>query len=134
MSEEIQGIGLDNMISIGAAVAAGGAVIFSALTYRRNKKSEQIKIASEEMDKISSKVQRLVKIRVAPDAEVSDAATSQLVYVHHVEEIMRECRYFGYLISKKVIEDDDIIDYYKPEITTSPAIAVAVSICLCNLP
>jgi hypothetical protein len=30
---------------------------------------------------------------------------------------MKECEYFGYLIRKKVIEDDDIISYYKPEIT-----------------
>jgi hypothetical protein len=117
MSEEIQSIGLDYIISIGAAVAAGGAMIFSALTYRRNKKSEQIKIAREEMDKISSKVQRLVEIRVAPDAEVSDTVTSQLVYLFHVEEVMKGCEYFGYLIRKKVIEDDDIIGYYKPEIT-----------------
>ena len=30
---------------------------------------------------------------------------------------MKECRYFGYLINKKVIKDKDILSYYKPEVT-----------------
>ena len=44
------GITLANIIAIGAAA---GAFIFSGFTYRHNRKSEQIKIAREEMDRIS---------------------------------------------------------------------------------
>jgi hypothetical protein len=50
-----EGISLGNIIAIGAAVVAVGAVVFSALSYRHNKKSEQIKIAREQMDRISTK-------------------------------------------------------------------------------
>jgi hypothetical protein len=45
-------IGLDNIIAIGAAVAAGGALIFSTLAYRRNRKSEQNRIAREQMNRV----------------------------------------------------------------------------------
>jgi hypothetical protein len=93
MSGLIEGISANasNIIAIGAVVAATAAVIFSALTYRHNKKSEQIKIAREEMDKISEKVRRLIEIIIAPDEEESDTAAviSPLVYLHHVEEVMR---------------------------------------------
>ena len=114
MSELIAGIivNTSNIIAIAAAVAAGGAWIVSVFTYKHNKKSEQIRIAREEMDKISTKVQRMIEARLA--SEITD--DSPLVYLLHIEEILKECEYFGYLIHKNVIEDEDIISYYKPEV------------------
>lgn len=113
------GLDLRNIIPIGAGIAATIAAIYTARTYKHNKKSEQIKIAREEMDKISAKCQRLLDVKFESLAnEVNGLATSQLKFLYHVEEVMKECRYFGYLVHRDVIKDDDIISYYKPEITT----------------
>jgi hypothetical protein len=56
-----------------------------------------------------------VKLESVVNNEVNGLPTSQLVFLHHVEEVLRECRYFGYLVYKDVIKDvikdDDIISY-----------------------
>ena len=54
MSTESGGIG--DMIAIGVAI---GALVVSSFTYRRNRKSEQIKIAREITDRIEQKRYRL---------------------------------------------------------------------------
>jgi hypothetical protein len=112
-----ESISLGNIIAIGAAVVAVGAVAFSALSYRHNKKSEQIKIAREQLDRISTKYERFLEAKIGY-LETEDGVTSPLIFLFHVEEIMKEREYLGYLIRKEMITDDYIISYYKPEITS----------------
>jgi hypothetical protein len=101
-------IDLGNIIAIGAGIGAVIAAFYTGRNYIHNKKSEQIRIASEGMDKISAKYQRLLDVKLESLAsEVNGLATSQLTFLYNVEEVLKECRYFGYLISKHVIEDDD---------------------------
>jgi hypothetical protein len=84
-------------------------------TYRRNKKSEEIKIAREQMNRISAKYQRLAEF-------ITDSLTEGPIprpwpYMIFIGNVFKECEYFGYLKHKGVIQDEDIIDYYKPKIT-----------------
>jgi hypothetical protein len=110
-----EGITFGNIIAIGAAIAAVIAAVYSVRTYKHNKKSEQIRIAREEMDRISAKYEKLLEVKI--ESLVEEEVASPLLFLTLVEEIMKECRYFGYLVYKDVIVDDDIISYYKPEIT-----------------
>ncbi|HZD35247.1 MAG TPA: hypothetical protein VE130_08595 [Nitrososphaeraceae archaeon] len=105
------GIDWLSLMTIGVAASA---FIVSAFTYRRNKRSDQIKIAREQMDKINTKYERLLEVKI--ESLVEEEVTSPSVFLFHVEEVMKECRYFGYLVHKKIIVDDDIISYYEPEI------------------
>ncbi|MGH9987955.1 MAG: hypothetical protein ACRD8W_28780 [Nitrososphaeraceae archaeon] len=79
----IEVIGLDNAIAIVAVIVATGAS--SALTYNRNKKSEQIKIAREQMDKISKEYERLLEVKIK--SLVNEGISSQLIFVYHIEEM-----------------------------------------------
>ncbi|MGH9952230.1 MAG: hypothetical protein ACRD5J_11415, partial [Nitrososphaeraceae archaeon] len=51
MSLVLDSVGIDslNIVTIGVAISA---FIFSAFTYRQNRKSEQIRIAREQMDRV----------------------------------------------------------------------------------
>lgn len=80
------GIILANIIVIGAAA---GAFIFSGFTYRHNQKLEQIKIAREQMDRISAKYNKLLEVKI--ESLVNEEVSSPLVFLSHVEEILKEC-------------------------------------------
>lgn len=107
-----EGIGIDyNIIAI---VVAVGAVIFSAFTFRRNRISEQIKIAREQMDRILTKRQQA-------EDYMSDTRNNRRVYIpieyfFRVEDVLKECEYFGYIIQTGEIKNKETIRFYNPRV------------------
>ena len=104
MSLMSDSIGIDslNIVTIDVAVSA---FIFSTFTFRRNRKSEQIKIASEQMDRGTLSEVRNRKTGYNP-----------VIYFYRIEAVRRECEYFGYMISTGVIKDKNTIRFYKPRV------------------
>src|SRR5262245_33300762 len=109
MSGGTEVIGLDNIIAFGAAVAAGGALIFSALTYRRNRKSEQNRTAREQMNRVITRRQTFIERILNPTGNQPGDAEAEF---RIAGEVLEECEYFGYMIYKKEITDVDILMFY----------------------
>lgn len=105
------GLDLGNIIAIGVAT---GAFIFSAFTYRRNRISEQIKIAREQMDRILMKRQQAEGYM--SDVKNNNKGYSPIEYFFHVEDVLRECEYFGRLIDTNEIKDKNTISYYSSRV------------------
>lgn len=83
--------------------------------YSRTRESEQIRIARDLMDRIVTKKKQ--KDAFQEGQSEDQLETYPLVYrLKDEDEVLSECHYFGYLINRKVITDQKIIDYYTPSV------------------
>jgi hypothetical protein len=120
MAIDIFGFVVNAEISIGDIVA-GLALVASPLIfwvgYRRTRKSEQIKIASELSDKIETAYTKALKFRTYnpyPASGSDDVKTTwfqQTVELDYAVE--RHIRYFSYLVDEKELEDRHVVNYYR---------------------
>jgi len=100
-------------------IAAIGALISSALIfwfgYSRSRKSEQIEIARELIDRIDEKGTKLTEVQ-SPSGEDSRTVEEQTEVVKTIGELSRELEYFSYLVRIHEIRDENTLRYYIPRL------------------
>jgi hypothetical protein len=118
MAIEILGFTLKSEISIGE-ILAFVALIASPLIfwfgYIRSRKSEQIKIAREVIDRIDVKSRRLSQ--TSPDKEEIKSIKSTHDVITIIYDLLSEIEYFGYLLRIHEIRDENILKYYIPRVS-----------------
>lgn len=92
------------------AALVSSALIFS-FGYRRTRKSEQIKIASEQMNRISDLLIKRNEAIMRGYPDDFQGAYSKWAYARDISE---ECERFGYMVYSKTILGANTIRYYEP--------------------
>ena len=132
MAIEIFGFLFKPEISIGD-IAAIAALISSALIfwlgYSRTRKSEQIKIGREHMDRLDDRSSKLgdkfkdleskldsnnkspLKLDLSPFQKTSFGPYD---YLADIESIIREIEYFDQLVTSHEVWDKNVLSYYSP--------------------
>jgi len=111
MAFEIFGFTVGDLAAIGALIASPLIFWFG---YSRTRKSEQIKIARECMDRIKLKHQKFDEFDDKnPHPPVSDMDTRKFVELTEpIRDVLLEIEYFSYLVDKHEIGDKIVIRYY----------------------
>jgi hypothetical protein len=136
MAIEILSFTVKPEISIGD-IAAIGALIASPLIfwfgYARTRKSEQIKIAREIMDRIDTKRQKLDQLPVLDMQGVvrgvpntAEWYEQEIAVFKAIDDIVKaipdlflEIEYFGYLLKTHEIEDENLLRYCIPKLAVA---------------
>jgi hypothetical protein len=101
------------IVSIASLVVAITALGLTILTYFRSRKSEQIKIARELMDRILEKKDKVDEYLDRFEAD-ADSGYDEGGHLNRINDVLLECKYFGYVIyDSKEITDKNTIRYYK---------------------
>jgi phage shock protein A len=120
-------------IDIGAFIVAIGALVASTitfvLTYSRARKSDQIKIARDHLDRLDKKnenleegfttlLDKISKARAgALPAEQPPVSTRLEKYLEELDDIMHEIDYFDHLVTSHEVVDKNVLSYSAPSMT-----------------
>jgi len=121
---ELPAIVFKNEIDVGAITGIAALIataISFAITYSRNRKSEQIRIASDlwykietSMNKVHNKIEEYDKL----DSNSEEAKKLWLEIYPNTSFAVGQADFLSYLILEKEITDKKVINYYKVEIIT----------------
>jgi hypothetical protein len=102
-----------------AGVSSGFAGVSFIFTYTRNRKSEQIKIASEIWENVSKADQELgnsVLVTQFPD-DLLDRQRWVYQSLARCKGLVFHLEYFGYLVENYEITDPQLIRHYAPQVS-----------------
>jgi hypothetical protein len=112
---EILGWTIKPEISIGDIAAIGALIlapVIFLIGFRHQKRSDQLRISRELMDRILARNERLDTYL---DSLKKDDAQeySLLKHLELINDVLQECQNFGYVIDSKEIDKPKIIKFYK---------------------
>jgi len=112
---EIFGFAVSDIAAIGALIASPLIFWFG---YSRTRRSEQIKISRELMDRIDVKLQKFKEIAL-PLGPLKHDVKEREVFIIAIDGLLREIEYFSYLLKIDEIRDENILRYCIPIIESA---------------